>query len=121
MTPTWARCRVSLIGLEGNRRLCPVAPLETGQRAVTGAFLLDHGLDEGARGGLEADPPEGIERKNVFSQTDLHVACPAAVHPTIRHARFKWQIPPHVERPDGNHVDIAVEDERAASRRRGPV
>ena len=97
----------------GNERgIGAIAALQAGQRAVAGAFLLDDRLlvDVGRR--LVAQRAERAQRKDVEDEAGLHVARAAAIHPAVLDRGLERIARPHLVRPFGHDVDMAVQDQR---------
>ena len=91
-----------------------VAALQAGERAVAGAFLLDHRLLVDVRRRHVAQRAQRAQREDVQDQPGLHVARTAPVHPAVLDVGVVGIAGPHLVRPLGHHVDVAVEDQRPA-------
>ena len=111
--PHLGRHQALLEGLGDDRGVGLVAARQAGERAVAGAFLLDHRLQIDRRGGLHADVAERLERHGVGDDAGFHVANAAAVEAAVAHHRLEGRVGPHVLGSGRHHVDMAVEDQRA--------
>ena len=104
-----------VLGLGDQHGVGPVAAQMGHQRAVAGRFLLDHGLDVDGRGGLEADAAERVEGEEVGGVPGLHVGPAAAVEPVALDRGLEGRVGPEVGGAGRHHVDMGLEDERAAA------
>ncbi len=102
--------------LGDQRGVGAIAALQAGERAVAGAFFLDHRLliDVGRR--HVAKRAERPQREDVQDQPGFHVARAATVHPAVLDVGVVGVARPHLVRPLGHHVDVTVQDQRAALR-----
>ena len=103
-----------VFGFRNDRRVRLVPAQQAGKRAVAGALLLGHRLDIDRGRRLVAEPFEGVEREDIGGKPRLHVAAAAPVKPVAVDARREGRIRPHVKRTGRDHVDVAIQDERAA-------
>ena len=98
------------------RRVRPIAPLQAGQRPVSGAFLFDHRLKKHVPRRCQPAITQRIQRKQVRRDPRLHVPRAAPIHPAIVDARLERRRIPHVERPLGHHIHMPVQDQRGTTR-----
>ena len=96
-----------------------VAALERRQRAVAGALLLAHRLDEHVARRGEAGVAERVEREHHGRDADLHVVGAAAMHEAVFDQRLERRMAPLLQRPRRHDVDMALKDEAASFR--GPL
>ncbi len=103
-----------LLGFRDDHGIGAVAAQQRRQGAVAGAFLFDHRLeiDGGPRG--IARRAHGIVGVQIGNQPGLHVGRAATVHPAVDDGRVPRRAAPHVDRSGRHHVDVSVQDERAA-------
>jgi hypothetical protein len=94
--------------LRNQRGVRAIATCDARQRAVAGAFFLDHRLhvDFGCR--RQADAIERVEREQIGGDPGFHIAGPAPVKPAGVLAGLERRRAPHVERADRHHVHVAV-------------
>ena len=108
-------------GLGNQGRISGITALQARKRTVAGAFFLDHRLDIDVGGRLITGVAQRVECVQISHQPCLHVAGAAAVHPAIVDPGFIRRAVPHVERPFGHDVDVAVQDQRLAVLRAAAV
>ena len=102
-------------GLRDDGGVGAEAVVQAGQRAVAGALLLDHRLQEYRRGRAAAQALHGPEGGDGGGDARLHVARAATVQAVAVDARLEWRRRPELLHPHRHHVDVAVEDQRAAA------
>ncbi|MPL60859.1 hypothetical protein SDC9_06421 [bioreactor metagenome] len=103
-----------LEGLGDQCRIGAIAAQQTGKGAVAGAFLLDHRLHEDIGRRLQPERAQRIEREEVRGEPGLHVARAAAVKPAVLDAGREGRGAPHLLGACRHHIDMAVQDQRAA-------
>jgi hypothetical protein len=85
-----------------------------GERAVAGAFLLDHRLHLHLGRGLHAGEAQRAEGRDVRDDARLHVPRAAPIHPPVADGRREGRRLPHVGRAFGHHVHMALQREAPA-------
>ncbi len=93
-----------------------VAPLQTGERAITRAFLLDDRLKIHIGRRPQPGLTQRIQRKQVRDNAAFHISGAAPDHPVPADGRLEWRCLPHVDRPGRYDVDMSVQDQRFAAR-----
>ena len=89
--------------------------LDRGQRAVAGAFLLDHGVEPYRPGGADAEIGQGLEAGQRGDQAALHVARAAAIKPAVPDVGLERRPFPQRQMAGGHHVDMTAHHQRFAA------
>ncbi len=111
------RAHQLVAGLGNDRRVGGVALDQAGQRAVAGALLLDHRLQRDPRRRLVAQALQRAHRHRVGHDAGLHVVGAAPVQPVAVDPGLEGRARPQPLGADRHHVDVAVENQRAAAHR----
>ena len=87
-----------------------------GERAIAGAFLLDHRLHLHLGRRLQARHAQRLERGDIGDDARLHVTGAAAIHPSVADRRLEGRRQPHVRRTLRHHIDMPLQRQAASAR-----
>ncbi len=101
-------------GFGDQRGIGTVAARQGGERAVAGAFLLGDRLHIDIGRGGQAGAAQRVHREHHRRDALFHVMRAAAVHPAVADHGVEGFVGPHLLRPGGHDVDMALQDQAAA-------
>ena len=111
------RAREAEIGrFRHEHRVGAVAALQRRKRAVAGAFLLDHRLQEEIGRRPVSRALQRLDREDRGDRARFHVARAAPVHPAVAHDGFERRRVPHLVRAFRHHVAMPLQDKRTPLR-----
>ncbi len=85
------------------------------QRAVAGVLFFEHRVEADRAGGLHAEILQRLIGGERADDAGLHVARAAAEQPAVLDKRCVGRLAPHRLRTGGDHVQVAIEQHRAAA------
>ena len=106
-------------GLRDQAGLRRVERLHHRERAVAGAFLLDHRRHLQLRRGLQPGEAQRPEGGDIRRDTGLHVRRAAAIHPPVTDARLERRRGPEIGRALRHHIDMPLQHQAAPAARTG--